>query len=253
MSRLTLSYQSLYNRVARFLGIVWEGSSPEGNDLTLCKNIVDRGLRQFLYPIDESRGVRYTWSFVKQYWSFQTEAGKWKYALPIDFSDLLSKISYDSNDALRPLKKRSGQQLKEMRACTDSEGYPEFYAIVPSQYDPEVGTKYELWLYPTPSQVSKLSTFYRIDPTQMEETADLAIGGIASIEPILESCLAVAETQEEDNASIHHQTEARRLIQTLIQFDKGKTDSDVVGNLYSGKEAPRIVMPVVDFDRDVYA
>jgi hypothetical protein len=252
MARLTLTYQNLYDRVSHFLGLTVEGTSPTGNDLTLCKRIVDRGLRQFLYPIDESRGVAYTWSFVEQYWSFLTVSGKWKYALPVDFSNLLTHFSYDSDDALAPLKKRSGQQIKKMRSEIDSSGSPEYYAVVPTQYDAEIGTKYELWLYPTPGQVYKFSAFYRLDPTQLDATGDLAIGGIASIEAILESCLAVAETQEDDNTSTHHQQEARRLVQTLIQFDKGKTDTDVVGNLYQGREGRKITMPEVDFDNDVY-
>jgi hypothetical protein len=250
MSRMTLTYQDLYNRVSDFLG---EGTSPSGTTLTKVKAIVDRGLRQFLYPIDESRGVGYTWSFVRQYWTFQTEANKWKYALPIDFSELLARLSYDSDSALMPLKKLSGQQIKEMRSISSSTCSPEYYAVVAAPYDIEIGTRYELWLHPTPGQAYKLSTFYRIDPTQLSATSDLAIGGIASIEAILESCLAVAETQEEDNSSTHHQKEARRLIQTLIQFDKGKTDTDTVGNLYRDKETPRIVMPEVDFDNNVYA
>jgi len=252
MSRLTLSYQNLYDRVSAYLGLTTEGSSPTGNNLTLCEGIVDRGLRQFLYPIDEKNGVRHTWSFVQQYWTFQTEEDKWKYALPIDFSDLLSDLSYDSEDAYPPLKKRSGQQIKKMRAISVSSSSPEYYAVVPTQYDIEIGTKYELWLYPVPSQAYKLSTFYRLDPTQLDATSDLAIGGIASIEAILESCLAVAETQEDDNKSTHHQQEARRLIQTLIRFDSGKTDTDVIGNLYDNRESHKIVFPDVDFTNDVY-
>jgi len=252
MSRLTLSYQNLYDRVSAYLGLTSEGSSPTGNNLTLCKGIVDRGLRQFLFPIDEKNGVAHIWSFVQQYWTFQTEADKWKYALPIDFSDLLSDLSYDDDDAYGPLKKRSAQQIKKLRADSSSSSSPKYFAIVPTQYDLEIGTKYELWLYPAPSQVWKLSCFYRIDPTQLSATSDLVIGGIGSIEAILESCLAVAETQEDDNKSTHHQQEARKLIQTLIRFDSGKIDTDVIGNLYSGRESQKIVFPDVDFENNVY-
>jgi len=253
MSRMTLSYEDLYKRVGSFLSIVSDESAPTGDNLTKCKDIVDRGIRQFLYPIDEKHGVAHIWSFVQQYWTFQTEEDKWKYALPIDFSDLLSDLSYDDDDAYGPLKKRSAQQIKKLRADSSSSSSPEYFAIVPTQYDIEIGTKYELWMYPAPSQAYKLSCFYRLDPTQLSATSDLVIGGIGSIEAILESCLGVAETQEEDNKSTHHQQEARRLIQTLIRFDSGKTDTDVIGNLYNRRESHKIIFPDVDFDNNVYA
>lgn len=256
MARLTLNYVSLYNRVSHFLGLTPEGTAPTGTDLTLCKDLTDRGLRQFMYPIDMKYGMPHQWSFLSQYWSFSTVGGKWKYELPIDFSDLLEDFSYDTSEALPALKKYSAQQIKRLRSMSDSSGWPEFYAIVPARYDIELGTTYELWLYPTPSQAYILSTFYRIDPVKLSATTDLVIGGISACEAILESCLAVAETQEEDNKSTHHQQEAQRLIQTLIRFDSGKTSTGIIGNLYTGKlktlTEDSLIVQDINFERDVY-
>jgi len=257
MSRLTLSYQNLYDRVDHFLGLTAEGTSPTGNDLTLCKDIVARGIRQFLYPINAKTGTPHRWSFLEQYWTFHTVGSQWKYSLPVDFSELCGRIIYDDSDALPALKKRNGQQIEELRSLSDSTGWPEFYAIVPARYDLELGTTYELWLYPTPSQAYTLSCWYRIDPIKLSATSDLAIGGIRAIEAILESCLAVAETQEEDNKYTHHQSEAQRLIQTLIQFDLGTTDADTVGNLYHRKMLDfgkrRLITQDISLVDDIYA
>jgi hypothetical protein len=109
-----------------------------------------------------------------------------------------------------------------------------YYAIVPQRYDPEIGTTYELWLYPNPSQVYTFSCFYRVDPVQLAATTDLMIGGVMATEAILETCLAVAETQEDDNTSTHHQQESNRLIQTAIRFDSSKAETDTIGNLHTG-------------------
>lgn len=236
MARMTLSYADLYTKVSNFLSLTTTGAAPTGTNLTTCQDIVHRGIRQFLYPIDAKYSTPHEWSFIKQYWSFSTVNGQWKYALPIDFSDLLTGFSHDDSQALRPLVKRSGQQIKEMRSYTVTNGWPFYYAIVPQRYDIETGTTYELWLYPNPSQVFTFSTFYRIDPVKLAATTDLVIGGIQVIEAILETCLGVAEVQEEDNTSTHHQKEANRLVQTAIRFDSNKTDTDTIGNLYTGKD-----------------
>lgn len=235
MSRMTLSYEALYTKVSNLLGLTTTGTAPTGTNLTTCKDIVDRGIRQFLYPMDMKYQTPHEWSFIKQYWSFSTAAGQWKYALPIDFSELLTDFSHDDSEALRPLVKRSGQQIKKLRSYTITSGWPFYYAVVPQRYDIEIGTTYELWLYPNPSQVYTFSAFYRIDPVKLAATTDLVIGGISVIEAILETCLGVAEIQEDDNTSTHHQQEAVRLTQTAIRFDSAKTDTDTIGNLYTGK------------------
>lgn len=234
MSKMTLSYADLYTHVSNFLSFTAPTVAPTGTNLTVCEGIVDRGIRQFLYPIDMKYGTPHEWSFLKRYWSFNTVGDQWKYALPADFSELLTGFSHGDSQFLRSLVKRSGQQIKEMRNITVTSGWPLYYAVVPLPYDIEIGTTYELWLYPNPSQVYTFSCFYRPDPIKLSATTDLVIGGISAIEAILESCLAVAETQGDDNASTFHQSEAARLIQTLIRFDSNKTDTDTIGNLYTG-------------------
>jgi len=235
MARMTLSYQNLYDEVAFFLGLSPRGTTPtDTNDLALCKALVDRGIRQFLYPIDLETGQPHQWEFLKVYWDFTTVSGQYKYALPVDFSDVYSTLYFDTTSANSPLLKRSAEQILEMRTGSDMSGYPEYFAITPLRYDIEIGTLYEIWLYPTPSQVETLSGFYRADPVQLSATTDLMIGGIRAIEAILESCLAVAEHQEDDMTSSHHIGKAAELIQRLIKFDK-VTNSDLIGNLYSDK------------------
>lgn len=255
MSRMTLSYSDLYTKVSNFLGLTDAGTAPTGTDLTTCSDIVHRGIRQFMYPLDMRKGEPHYWSFLQQNWSFNTSANQWKYILPLDFSDLCDDFSFD-DDGLPPLKKRSGQQIKKYRNVSVSSGWPEFYALVPAKYDITLGTTYELWLYPTPSQAYTLSTFYTIDPVKLSATTDLVIGGISAVEAILESCLGVAENQEDDNTSTHHQTKAEELIQKLIRFDAGKIESDKIGNLYSNKitelDERNLLLRDIDFDTQIY-
>lgn len=257
MARTTLSYVDLYTAVSNFLSLTTTGTAPTGTNLQTCKDIVHRGIRQFLYPLDMRAGMPHEWSFLKQYWSFSTASGQWKYPVPIDFSDLITDLTFDDNQALCPLRKRSGQQIEKMRARVVTSGWPEYFALVPQRYDIEIGTTYQLWVYPNPSGVYLLSTFYRPDPIKLSATTDLVIGGIPVLEAVLETCLGVAELQEDDNTSTAHQAKAVELIQTAIKFDAGKTDTTMIGNLYASKmrtmNISALVSREVDLEADVYA
>ncbi len=257
MAKLTRNYQNLYDEVSHFLGLTPRGTSPSSTDLTLCKDIVDRGIRQFLYPLDDT-GQPYEWSFIKKYFAFQTVANKWKYPLPVDFADMYndSAFHYDPSNENPPLERRDAEQIIALRTGVDATGYPEYFAITPAPYDIEIGTLYELWLYPTPNQAESLSGFYRVDPVQLSATSDLAIGGIKAIEAILESCLAVAEHQEDEMATQHHTAKAAELIQKLIKFDKRTTRSGKIGNIYDVRDRewpnPRGPFTYPDTDNNVY-
>lgn len=267
MARLTLSYSEVWQKVAEFLGLVASGTAPTGQDLIDVKDLVARGLRQFLYPIDQRNGSPHYWTFLEQFWTLGLTTNQWQYALPLDYSDLLTDIVFDTGEWLPALKKRNAMQIKEMRSISDSSGWPQYYAIVPSKYDLDIGSSYEIWFYPKPSRAYNISTFYRIDPLKPSETTDLLVGGVSATEAILESCLAVAEQFSDEMITKHHTAKAAELVQTLIRFDSGKTDTALIGNLYydklwrSGGFGPwfgpgrqcGIFNTDINFERDIYS
>jgi len=224
--KLTLTYSDLYNRVGKFLGLPFPLA---GDDLTLVKDIVARGYRQFLYPIG-GNGELHIWSFVKQFYSFSTQSGRYKYELPDDFGDFIDKPHFDDDKGYNELTRIEPTQILEIRAASTSSGFPVYYAIAPFKYENSIGTKYELWLDPKPDGAYLLKGFYRIDPTRPSATSDLLIGGIKSVEAILESCLAIAEQQENDTIGMHTQL-AKGLVQDLIKADV-QEDSGYLGNLH---------------------
>lgn len=250
MARLTLSFSDIYTRISEFLGL---GSSPAGTDLTKVKGITYRGLRQFYYPTYLDPKTRkpkpYPWSFLKKHFSFTTISDMWKYSLPADYSELLSDISFDPGESYLSLKERTPEQIIEYRVASDSDGVPEFYAIVPVTFDDATGTFYELWVYPDPQGTHALQFFYKIDPLKPEDTADYLPGGVKSIEAILENCLAIAEQQEDDVVGIHTQL-ANELTQKLILHDR-KPHTDKLGNLHHGiREWPPPRRSQTNFDID---
>ena len=229
MAKMTLGYVDLQNEVSWFLGLTGRPTAPTGDNLATCKSLVLRGIRQFLYPLDET-GQPHEWEFLKSSHTITTSIGQYKYALPTDFGEMNGTWHFGVSNANPPLQKRSAEQIRAMRTGIDNTGYPLYYAITPSHYDPKVGTLYELHLYPSPSRRDTLFGYYRIDPVALSADADLAVGGIRAIEAILESCLAVAEHSVDDMASSHHTQKAAQLILTLIKYDK-VTTSDKLGSL----------------------
>lgn len=231
MARLTLSYSDVYQKVAEFLSFVPYGTAPTGTELTVVEDITARGLRQFLYPVDVRNGNLHEWSFLRQYYTITTVGNQWKYVLPPDFSELLTPLVYDTQKGYPDVLRRDAVQIKQMRSLSEFKSFPEFFAITPAKYDLEIGSGYEMWMYPTPNQAYVLSLFYRIDPLKPSATTDLMVGGIKATEAILETCLAVAEQQEDDVAGLHTSL-AAELIQKLIIADSDVIESDLVGNLH---------------------
>lgn len=254
MARLQITYSDLYTYVANFLGLTTTGTAPTGTDLTTCQSIIARGMRQFLYPVNLRTGQMHTWQFLKTYATLATVNGQWKYSLPIDFSDMYSTvIHYDSDELQPPIIRRDADQILEMRSDVITSEWPQFFAITPAKFDMDIGTMYEMWLYPTPDKAYSLVYFYRFDPIKLSATTDVVVGGIRVCEAILETCLAVAEIQEEDGTSQIHQQESQRLIQALISADTIQTTGKI-GNLYSDRSWPPARPYLVAFqDANIYS
>ena len=63
MASLKLTLNELLIRVSDYLGM-GNGVPTDTDDLAKCKDIVARGYRQFLYPVDVRTGDAYEWSFL---------------------------------------------------------------------------------------------------------------------------------------------------------------------------------------------
>jgi hypothetical protein len=230
MADFSLTFEELYQKVSRFLG--W-GETPVDDQLKIVKDIVYRGYRQFLYPVDQRSGKDYCWSFLRKYYTIPVQTGKWKYALPENFSELLTDPGYDDNDRYASLTKITPEQLLDLRVVSVETNPMFFYSIVTAPYDLEVGTRYEMWFHGEPNSSYVIRMFYRIDPMKPEGTSDKLVGGIKSIEPIIETCLGVAELQEDGQGGAHYAL-GQKLTQDLIINDSGKDDDLIIGNLLTG-------------------
>lgn len=231
MAALSISFEELYQVVSRFLGY---GNTPTDDNLRTAKKIVFRGYRQYLYPIDKRTDKEYCWSFLRQPYTIPIQATKWKYALPENFSEMLTDPVYDDEDGWAALTKISPEQILDLRVNAVESFPPAFYAIATTPYDLEVGTKYELWLHGEPDTSYTLKLFYKIDPLKPENTNDYLVGGVKGIEALTEICLGIAETQEDGEMGIHYKI-GKGLLRELIINDSASSDGgSYIGNMRTG-------------------
>jgi len=248
MANLSITFEGLYKAVGRFLG--WE--DPTDKQLRIVKEIIYRGYRQFLYPIDRRTNRQHRWSFLYKHDVLKTIPDKWEYILPPDFANELLFFEHDTNTSYtRPVFKDYADILR-FRALSNSSSYPSCFAVRTGKYDKEVGQQYEVVFYETPNGVYTMPYCYIFTPAKPDNTTDLLIGGIRSTEAILESCFAIAELQEDGAISVHHQ-KAIDLIQQLIIQDVPLLADSVGMNLDVGiikTERSRYLEPLTS--NDVY-
>jgi len=241
MANLRLTYSDIYTRISNFLGLTATGTAPTGTDLTTCQDICQRGLRQFLYPIDDRTGDYWEWSFLRPLHTMNLLDGKWRYQLSEDFSSIITDPTYSENDGFKQIVKTTPDNIMNLMAAGDVNYAPYYYSIVTSTYDPEIGEFDEIWFYPKPDSTYQIKFYYKSDPTKATDADEFLPGDVKATEAILENCLAVAESQEDEILGIHTQL-AGKLTQDLIIIDSKKdADNMLVGNLYDSKNAEQAV------------
>lgn len=234
-NNLRLTFSDTYTRISNFLGLTPTGTAPTTIDLTTCKDICRRGLRQFLYPIDAQTRDYYEWSFLRPLHTLVLLRNKWKYQLPADFSSIITHPTYKDNENFKQMAKVEPSNILNLRAGGVVQYAPYYYSIVTSAYDPEIGEMDEIWFYPEPDGSYPVQFYYKSDPTKPDNANDYLPGGVKATEAILESCLSVAEIQEDDTAGIHTQL-SQKLVQDLIIIDSKKDAGNMLlGNLYGSQ------------------
>ena len=114
---------------------------------------------------------------------------------------------------------------------------PTLMAIRPKSSDGSNGQRFELMLWPDPDKAYTVSYRYQALPSKLTTGNPYPLGGEAHAETILASCLAVAESRQENNAGIHNANFVQRL-QASIVYDRNMHTPNVSG--YNGDGSDRM-------------
>lgn len=227
MSSLQLNFENIYTKISEYIG--W-GTTPSATNLALAKDVVHRGYRRFLRPIDMRTGRKHTWSFLTKHVVLNTKNGEWIYNLPIDFHSVYSVFTHEKDSGYPPMQSITIAKIDQMRAGVDSTNFPHFYSVRTAPYVKEIGTLYEVVFFETPNANYRLNYSYIIRPPKLSETTDLFVGGDFASEVILEHCLSVAESEYDEILGIHTQL-AQQLTQQMVVNDEPIIPDSVGRNL----------------------
>lgn len=162
--------------------------------------------------------------------SFQL--GRDEYDLPSGFE----AISGDSNlhyqpglsDFYPPVMQRHDNTIRRMQQADPDYDRPLYYAVRTVSFDPTVGSRKVLALYPTPDAVYVLKAPMILRPTMIDSTNQYPVGGETLAQVILEACLAAAERNYDEQAKLHRER-FMELLPLAIRADLEKSSPTSLG------------------------
>lgn len=234
-STLSLALTDLRKEV----GWYWLGERTAANwsadELTQIDDIINSGLRQFYHPPPGGIvPIGHKWSFMEPTTTLSTVAGTDDYTLSANFGGMIGSMTYAASDNRWVAVERIGEsqlRLLRQRENGTAQSSPVKMAVRAKSSDGSNGQRFELMLWPNPDKVYTLSYRYHALPSKLTVADPYPLGGEAHAETIMESCLAIAEERQENNAGIHTAKFMQRL-QASIAYDRMVNTPDYAG--YNG-------------------
>lgn len=132
-----------------------------------------------------------------------------------------------------PVKWRHDALVRRLEGNNPEFDRPVFYSVRTVTFDPTIGSRKVLALYPTPDAAYTLRVPMMLRPLLLDEINLYAIGGEVLSQAILEACLASAEHNFEERKHVHEDN-YRELIGLAIRDDQERSSPTSLGS-----DAPR--------------
>jgi hypothetical protein len=132
-----------------------------------------------------------------------------------------------------PVKWRHDATIRELEGSNPEFDRPVFYSVRTVRFDPTVGSRKVLALYPAPDQAYTLRVPMILQKVMLDTTNLYAIGGEVLSQVILEACLASAEHNFEEREHVHEKR-FMELIGLAIRDDQERSSPTSLG-----PDAPR--------------
>ena len=127
-----------------------------------------------------------------------------------------------------PVKWRHDATIRQLEGNNPEFDRPVFYSVRTVTFDPTVGSRKVLALYPTPDQVYTLRVPMILRPVLLDATNLYAIGGEVLSQVMLEACLASAEHNFEEREHVHERR-FMELIGLAIRDDQDRSSPTRLG------------------------
>lgn len=118
-----------------------------------------------------------------------------------------SDLTYypDQNRCYPPVQQRHDQSIRRMQQEDPYYDQPVYYSVRTVQFDPTVGSRKVLALYPTPDAEYVFRVPMVLRPTMIDSTNLYPVGGETLAQVITEACLAAAERNFDERGNVHTQ------------------------------------------------
>ena len=237
MADLCLTTRQMVSRLVAYLfGVDYDDPSVTAEQKQEAVDSLNSGLRRFLRGgyIDElESNAVHRWSFLEPVDSLTTTADQGYVDLPADFGGLAGEMVYDDADSgeTPALEQSSPETIQQMWAEDTTTGRPQFYAVVPTDFEGTTGQRWRLLLAPKPDAAYTLSYRYSVIVDALADSdSQYPPGGAMVCDVILQAALAAAERASGDVAG-HHEQLYQAMLREAVALDSATTDAPQIEQL----------------------
>ena len=145
------------------------------------------------------------------------------YGLPDDFGTLVDRFTWPDGAPYAPLKWRTAEYIRNQRAIeTGSCGDPIYAALSPRPWVNTLGQRWNLEVWPTPSQNRVLHYRYRRNPESMTSDTEYPWGGPRIAPAILAAVKAAAEQEKNRVRGPHTEQYEKINLPAALEMDIGQ-------------------------------
>lgn len=127
-----------------------------------------------------------------------------------------------------PVKWRHDSTIRQLEGSNPEFDRPVFYSVRTVTFDPTVGSRKVLAMYPAPDKAYTLRVPMILRPVLLDDTNVYAIGGEVLSQVMLEACLAAAEHNFEERDHVHEKR-FLELISLAIREDQERSSPTSLG------------------------
>lgn len=161
------------------------------------------------------------------------QLGRLEETLPEAFEAIAndSDLTYypDQNTLYPPVKQRHDQYVRTIQQSNPFYDRPHVYSVRTVEFDPTVGSRKRLALYPTPDAAYVLRVPMVLRPTMIDETNQFPVGAELLCPLITEACLMAVELDFYEKVDGRHTKRFYEMLPLAIQADRERSSPTSLG------------------------
>lgn len=163
------------------------------------------------------------------------ELGRPEYDLPTAFEAIEGDLTYEAgqSDFYPPIRQKHDGEIRRLRQDDPYHDRPFYYGIRTVEFDPTVGSRRRLSLYPTPDAAYVFKARMKLRATMIDAVNLYPVGAEMLSQLITEACLAAAERNYDEQQNLHT-LRFQELLPLAIREDQEATSPTSLGS-----DAPR--------------